>query len=152
MPLTAPDSAGPETSFNLAAAEKLWRHWGFEAWREGGLAGVARRQRFVKDGLLGPIAEYKAWDYIIWESGRPEDREALWASLRPRPEVMTQRFLFLLPETWPGRRIKSFWLGFRGYAEFYAYWPLTGPGSGQLPADLTGLVDLALKTDPPPGG
>lgn len=92
----------------LAADDEFWRHWGFEAWNQGPLAGVARRQRFVKDGLLGPIAEYRAWDHILWDAGQPEDREALWSALQPRPELMTQRFLFLLPEAGPVRRIKSF--------------------------------------------
>lgn len=81
----------------LAADDEFWRHWGFEAWSQGPLAGVARRQRFVKDGILGPIAEYRAWDHILWEVGRLEDREDLWSTLRPRPELMTQRYLFLLP-------------------------------------------------------
>ena len=135
----------------LAASTGLWQHWGFEPWNWGPLAGVGRRQSFVKDGFLGRIAEYGAWDYIVWEPGDFDDRRALWAECRPRPEIMTQRFLFLTPETWPGRRIKSFWLGFRGYLEFYAYWPgQTRPADDNLAADLTGLVDLALKplTDP----
>lgn len=133
----------------LSQKTAFWEHWGFEPWRFGRLAGVARRQHFVKDGFLGRIAEYGAWDHIIWETGSVEDREQLWHSLVPRPEVMTQRFLFLLPEPKPGRRIKSFWLGFRGYAEFYEYRPGAGPavGKGEIPADLSGLVDLALKDD-----
>lgn len=131
----------------LAGQSGLWAHWGFEPWADGRLNGVARRQHFVKDGFIGRIAEYAAWDYIVWEPGAADDRERLWREARPRPQVMTQRFLFLTPEVWPKRRIKSFRLGFGGYLEFYAYWPggegeAKGPGE---PADLTGLVDLALR-------
>ena len=107
---------------------------------------MARCQHFVKDGYLGRIAEYRAWDHIVWAAAAAEDRESLWAGLVPRPEVMTQRFLFLLPQPRPGRRIKSFRLGFRGYAEFYEYWPEAepAPGKGEIPPDLGGLVDLTL--------
>jgi len=127
----------------LAGQVPFWHHWGFKPWSEGPLAGVSRRQRFVKDGFLGPIAEYGAWDYIVWAYGREEDRGRLWKSLNPLPEIMTQRFLFVLPNPWPERRIRSFCLGFKGYAEFYAYWP-GSPQNKKLPPDLTGLVDLAL--------
>ena len=133
----------------LSSQHNFWAHWGFDPWRDGVLAGVARRQKFVKDGFLGRIAEYGAWDYIIWDSGRPEDRQALWDRLTPEPEIMTQRFLFVLPNPWPGRRIKSFWLGFKGYVEFFAYWPPVGPtDKKELPPDLSGLVDLALRPKP----
>ncbi len=128
----------------LAAVSAFWAHWGFQPWRRENLAGVARRQHLVKDGFLGRIAEYGAWDYIVWEAGRAEDREALFRSLAPRPEIMTQRFLFVMPDPAPERRVKSFWLGFRGYAELYAYWP-PGPAGRGAPPDLTGLVELALQ-------
>ena len=164
-----PEILAPKTAF--------WEHWGFEPWSFGRLAGVARRQHFVKDGFLGRIAEYTAWDHIVWVAGTADDREALWHSLAPRPEVMTQRFLFLLPEPnqgeeaiepetgraagtasllrrsktppGPGRRIKSFWLGFRGYAEFYEYWPGAHPAANKdkIPPDLGGLVELALNNE-----
>ncbi len=133
-----------ELADRLAARTAFWRHWGFEPWSHGALAGAARRQRFVKDGLLGRIAEYGAWDYIVWRPGTPEDREALWAGLRPRPDIMTQRFLMLRPGPRPGRRVKSFRLGFCGYAELYEYWPGAGRSTG-APADLAGLADLALR-------
>ena len=133
----------------LSRKTAFWEHWGFGPWSFGELTGVARRQRFVKDGFLGPIAEYGAWDHIVWKVGAAEDRENLWRGLAPRPEVMTQRFLFLRPEAKPGRRIKSFWFGFRGYAEFYEYWPGAGTSADRkdVPPDLVGLVDLALKKD-----
>ncbi len=130
----------------LAARPDFWQHWGFEPWQSGPLKGMFRKQQFVKDGFLGTIAEYGAWDYIIWEAGTSGDRQKLWETVRPVSEIMTQRFLFVLPDPWPGRRIKSFWLGFRGYLEFFAYWPPDGrPEKNELPPVLTGLVDLALR-------
>jgi hypothetical protein len=106
---------------------------------------VARKQRFTKDGILGGVAEYHAWDYILWSTGSAAEREQLWRSLAPLPDVMTQRFLFLLDTPWPTRRIRSFWLGARGYVEFYAYWPGVSPRED--PVDLTGLVHLAMRQD-----
>jgi len=124
----------------------FWNHWGFGPWHFGELAGVARRQHFVKDGFLGRIAEYGAWDHIIWTCGGAEERERLWHELKPQPDIMTQRFLFLRPDPRPGRRIKSFWFGLRGYAEFYEYWPVDGTSTRRdIPPDLSGLVELALK-------
>lgn len=130
----------------LEPLDAFWDHWGFEPWSRGPFIGVARRQRFIKDGFLGPIAEYRAWDCIVWASGTGEDREKLWRSLRPRPEVMTQRFVFLVENPWTERRIRSFLLGFRGYAEFYAYRPAPDGGRGCTDAkDLTTLVDMGIR-------
>ncbi|UQZ88906.1 hypothetical protein C4J81_06730 [Deltaproteobacteria bacterium Smac51] len=133
-----------EISRKLSASPALWAHWGFEPWRDGALGGVFRPQHFVKDGFLGRIAEYGARDCIIWETGGESDRQRLWESIKPIPEVMTQRFLFILPEPWPKRRIKSFWLGFKGYLEFYAWWP---EAETAAPPDLTGLVKLGLRPE-----
>lgn len=132
----------------MAGQPGFWEHWGFSPWRDGSLAGVVRKQRFVKDGFLGPIAEYGAMDYIVWECGDEEKRQNLWRALKPLPEVMTQRFLFILPDPWPERRIRSFWLGFKGYVEFYAYWPAFISPAHEAPPDLSGLVDLALVPCP----
>ncbi len=131
----------PEEDFPRLGA--FWDHWGFAPWRHGAFEGVARTQRFVKDGFLGKIAEYHAWDCIVWRCGTAAEREALWSSLRPVPDVMTQRFLFLLEDPWPGRRIRSFWLGVRGFAEFFACRPELEADTE--PRDLTGLVRLAGK-------
>lgn len=131
-----------EAAGALAASPSFWAHWGFEPWREGPLAGVARRQNFVKDGFLGEIASFKAWDYIVWQCGDQADREALWRGLKPIAGVMTQRFLFLLPDPAPKRRIKSFWLGFRGYGEFFEWHPGHATAA---PADLTGLISLCWE-------
>lgn len=136
----------------LPGLTEFWEHWGFKPWNRGALSGVARKQHFVKDGFLGRIAEYDAWDYIIWSPGSAEEREELWQSLAPLPDVMTQRFLFLLEENpWKKRRIRAFTFGFRGFAEYYAYWPEAwlhpdDPVSSQKePQDLTGLVRLGMR-------
>ena len=130
----------------LASLDGFWEHWGFELWKQDSFVGVSRRQRFVKKGLLGPIAEYQALDYIVWESGSGEDRENFWNRLRPMENIMTQRFLFLVEIPWDRRRIKSFFAGLKGYAEFYAYLPTKdgGLGTKDIP-DLTALVDMGIR-------
>jgi len=135
----------PEGKISLTALGELhdfWAHWGFESWSEPPFFGVSRRQRFVKSGLLGKVAEFSAWDGIVWTSATDEERVRLWRSRRPMPDIITQRFLFLLESPWTERRIRSFLLGIRGYVEFYAYYP----GSDFHPRvkDLTGLVDLGM--------
>ncbi len=130
----------------LAQCDAFWDHWGFEPWEMGPLAGVSRRQRFIKDGFLGPIAEYHAWDCIVWQPGTGEDRKNLWDSMRPLEDDMTQRLLILLVNPRPARRIKSFALGFKGYVEFYAYWPSPEGGtSAKEVKDLADLVDMGLR-------
>lgn len=137
----------------LASLHGFWNHWGFEPWSEAPFAGVCRVQRFVKNGFLGNIAEYKAWEAIVWKCGSAEERNGLWNNRLPMAEVLTQRFLFLLPEPWAERRIRSFLLGFRGYLEFFAYNPvLLENGCPACPGhpkarDLTGLVDLAASLE-----
>ncbi len=124
----------------------FWLHWGFAPWEAGPLTGVARMQHFVKDGFLARIAEYRAWDCIVWNSGTKNDREGLWRAIRPLQDVMTQRFVFIVPDPWTTRRIKSFYAGLRGYAEFHAYLPTADGGRGTTGIkDLTGLIDMSLR-------
>jgi hypothetical protein len=135
----------PEQTNSLAALgglHEFWEHWGFEPVRNPPFAGVRRKQQFIKSGLLGRLAEFNALDCILWSCGTAEDREDLWRTCTPVSEVMTQRFLFLLENPWLERRIRSFFWGFRGYLEFYAYWP--GFESNVKVRDLSGLVDLGL--------
>lgn len=145
MEYLIPDSVD-EIGGILRSLGEFWRHWGFEPWEQGPLAGVSRTQRFIKDGILGPVAEYKAWDCIVWDSGTEEDREQLWKTIRPCPDTMTQRFVFLVDAPWTRRRIRSFALGFKGYVEFYAYLPTQAGGLGCMDVkDLTGLVDMGMR-------
>lgn len=129
----------------LITLHDFWDHWGFVPWKQGVFEGVSRRQRFVKGGFLGPIAEYGAWEAIVWAAGNQEEREVLWHSCTALPEVMTQRYLFLVDNPWSGRKIRSFAWGFKGYVEFYAYWP--NFQAERKVKDLTGLVDLALTIE-----
>jgi len=129
----------------LAPLHDFWEYWGFVPWQQGPFVGVSRRQRFVKGGLLGTIAEYAGWEAIVWNVGTQEERDALWHAAKPLPDIMTQRYVFLVENPWAGRKIRSFSWGFRGYFEFYAYWP-TFPAQAKA-RDLTGLVDLALRID-----
>ena len=139
--------AAPDVNLGdtLASRHDFWEYWGFEPWTMGPFAGVSRKPRFVKGGILGPLAEYRAWEAIVWTPGTAEEREKLWNSCSPVPDTMTQRFLFLLEDPWPKRRMRSFTLGFRGFLEFHAYWPQCKTESRIR--DLTGLVDLALSID-----
>jgi len=127
----------------LGELHDFWAYWGFCPWNEPPFTGVSRSQNFIKSGLLGKVAEFHAWDCIVWDAGTDEERAKLWHSRKPMPDIMTQRFLFLLPKPWADRRIRSFALGFRGYVEFFAYYP----GSDFHPQikDLTGLVDHGMK-------
>jgi len=136
-------SEGKVPLTDLGELHDFWAHWGFESWSEPPFAGVSRRQRFVKSGLLGKVAEFHAWDGIVWASATDEERARLWHSRKPMSDIITQRFLFLLESPWTERRIRSFFLGFGGYVEFYAYYP----GSNFHPRvqDLTGLVDLGMN-------
>lgn len=134
----------------LGGLQNFWNHWGFTLWSLPPFAGVCRVQRFIKNGFLGKIAEYQAWEAIVWQCGSQDARNLLWKNSKPMPEVLTQRFLFLVPDPWPERRIRSFFFGLRGYLEFYAYDPRPFPpdcrtcmGHPKV-QDLTGLVDLAV--------
>lgn len=138
----------PQTlAAHLESIPKFWEHWRFVPWRSGPFRGVERNVRFVKDGILGPVAEYNSWDYIVWQAGTDVERQAFWKSVKAIPEVMTQRFLFVLPEPWPERRIRSFFLGLKGYAEFYAIWPEADSKGkyNEKIKDLAGLVELGLS-------
>jgi hypothetical protein len=44
----------------------FWSHAGFEPWEHKGMEGVFRQVTFVKDSLMGVIAKYYAYDYIVW--------------------------------------------------------------------------------------
>ena len=130
----------------LEPLDEFWEHWGFEPWEMGPFTGVSRLQHFRKDGILGPIAEYQAWDCIVWEPGTEEEREHLWRTMRPLEDVMTQRFVFLVDNPWTTRRIKSFYAGLKGYVEFYAYFPTRDGGLGTTEVrDLTDLVDMGIR-------
>lgn len=117
---------------------EYWHHWGFEPWCQGDLAGIRRRVTMRKGGLLGDVARYLAWDYILWEHRGAGSAEGILRAAQPLPEVMTQRYVLVGAEEAPFL-LRSFWWGFRGFVEVLRYRP-GGRGHRKF-ADLTGLVD-----------
>ena len=118
----------------------LWEYWGFSLWSWGALGGVSRRVTFIKPALLGEVAKYYAEDTVIWRCGCEADRDALWKSLRPKEDLMTQRYLFLTQDSFK-RRVKTFMFGIKGMAEFHSYMP--GQKFIKSLKDLAPLVDRA---------
>jgi hypothetical protein len=125
---------------------EMWTYLGFEPWERQGTAsdgafmkGVARRITLVKSSLLGPVAKYYAWDYVVWSHRNAV--EYLLREWKPLPDVVTQRFLLLGARS-PRRKAKGFWMGFRGFLEIYAY--TLGENYHPKVKDLIPPVDMAL--------
>jgi hypothetical protein len=133
---------------------EMWTYLGFEPWEHRGTAkdstvgflkGVTRKITLVKSSVVGIIAKYYVWDYVIWS--HQNAAEYLTGEWKPMPDVMTQRFL-LVGSPSPKRKIKGYWLGFRGFLEIYSYIP-GGDYHAQI-KDLIPPVDLAWKADETP--
>lgn len=128
---------------SLLCENPLMREWGFSPWSCDKLVGLTRRVTFVKGALLGEVARYYAEDTVIWHCGSDADREFLWSTLKPKRDVQSQRFLFLLKKGASFSRIRSFFWGLGGFAEFHAFHP------GDLPCkrviDLQGIILMAAK-------
>ena len=135
----------PSSTFweNILSRNLLMKEWGFSQWSCGSLAGVTRRVTFVKGALLGEVARYYAEDTIIWRCGCDVERNALWNELKPKSEVQSQRFLFLLNQEESFSQIKSFLLGLRGFAEFHSFHP-GSPHSKRI-LDLQQIILLAAR-------
>lgn len=133
----------------LADNMEMWTYLGFEPWRHSGkglfaMEGLSRKITMIKSSLLGPVAKYYAWDYIVWKHRGDEDVQYVMKDWKPMPDVMTQRFLFIgVPSR--KRRAKGFWLGFKGFLEIYSYIP--GEAPHPKVKDLIPPVDLAWKDD-----
>ncbi|MDO4785598.1 MAG: hypothetical protein Q4A13_01535 [Fretibacterium sp.] len=123
---------------------EMWTYLGFEPWEHRGMAGVARKITMTKTSLLGPVARYYAWDYVVWRHGGDADVDYLMREWKPMPDVIMQRFL-LVGSSLRGRRARSFLLGFRGFLEVYGYLP--GVQFHKKVADLVPPVELALKEE-----
>jgi len=122
----------------------MWEYLRFEPWSEQNLQGVRRKITFVKKGLIGTVAKYYVWDYIVWQHYGLLDIEKTYNTCKPKMDVMTQRFLFVGNVAGaPLRKMKSFWLGLGGYLEIYSY----SPGGEFHPKikDIIPLVDFALE-------
>lgn len=126
----------------LGECREMWDYLRFEPWEHRGMAGVARKITMTKTSLLGPVARYYAWDYIVWRHRGDADIEYLMKEWKPMPDVMIQRFL-LVGSSLKGRRARGYLLGFRGFLEVYGYLP--GTECHKKAADLIPPVDLGLK-------
>jgi len=80
---------------DLGLVSDLWEYWGFSPWNFEGMKGVSRRVTFVKSALIGEVCRYYADDYIIWNHRGKADRDRILNVCRPKPELMTQRYLFV---------------------------------------------------------
>lgn len=127
----------------LAQAEALWRHWGFEPWSHAGLEGLRRRVTFSKGGLLGEVARYYALDFIIWRHDGREACRRIVTSWGPEPDVMLQRFVFVVDDGAQLWRRRAFWFGFKGYLEVWACAP--GAKAPRKLRDLAPLISEAWR-------
>jgi len=121
----------------------FWEYWGFEPWSHLGMKGLSRKVTFVKSGLMGEVARYYAYDYIVWTHRGKIDADEILASWKPLQDVMLQRFLFLEDRALEKKKIKSFLLGFRGFLEIYHY-SINGEYDKKI-KDLAPLVDRAWE-------
>lgn len=129
---------------DLGRVSDLWEYWGFSPWSFEGMKGVYRRVTFVKNALIGEVCRYYADDYIIWSHSGKADRQRILKACKPQPDLMTQRYLFVEgAESREKCVIRSFFLGFRGYAEVHTFTP--GGGFEKRIKDLAPLVDKALE-------
>jgi hypothetical protein len=136
----------------LSESMEMWTYLGFEPWEHRGTAadstagfmkGAARKITLVKSSVVGIVAKYYVWDYVVWSHQNAV--EYLLKEWKPLPDVMTQRFL-LVGSPSPRRKVKSYWLGFRGFLEIYSYVP--GGGYHARVKDLIPPVDMAWTTGP----
>ncbi|MDR2522110.1 MAG: hypothetical protein LBC93_00170 [Synergistaceae bacterium] len=131
----------------------MWTYLGFEPWEHLGsgavsMRGAARKITMVKSSVLGVIAKYYAWDYVVWSWQNTADPAAyLLREWKPLPDVVTQRFLLVGAAPSSKRRARTFWMGFMGFLEVYVYVP--GGGYHQKIKDLIPPVNLALDAPNP---
>ncbi len=109
-----------------------------------GIKGVSRRVTFVKSALIGEVCRYYADDYIIWNHRGKADRDRILNVCRPKPELMTQRYLFVEATESGGKcSIRSFSSDFVGMPRFIHL--LRAGSSEKRIKDLAPLVDKALS-------
>ncbi|HOO64971.1 MAG TPA: hypothetical protein PK364_13795 [Synergistaceae bacterium] len=117
---------------------EFWGHWGFEPWQWKDLEGVWRRVDFKKSSLLGQVALYYSYDFIVWKHQGLLSKDFLLQHRKWEPDLMTQRFLLLGHERDPRPWIRSFFWGIRGFVEVFQYSP--GEKGHRKFRDLTDLV------------
>lgn len=121
----------------------FWSHAGFEPWKHEEMKGAFRQVTFVKNSLIGEIAKYYAYDYVVWtHRGEPDGDYILknWKSLK---DTMIQRFIFLEDNASEKRRVRSFLFGFKGYLEVYHY-NVNGSYDKKF-RDLVPIIDKAME-------
>ncbi len=93
---------------------EIMAEMGFDPY-EGPLGrGWFRYIRAIKGGLLGEVGSYFLHDYILIDY---PSKEEIVKMLHPLDDVMTQR-IALISENWDRKQVsKSFWFGFKGFAE-----------------------------------
>ena len=122
----------------------MWTYLGFEPWEHKEMQGVCRKITLIKSGLLGKVAEYYAWDYIVWRHQEKRDIEYLFKEWLPMSDVVTQRFMFV-GTLWPRRKARSYCCGLKGFLEVYAYMP--GEPYHPKIKDIVPPVDFALNPE-----
>ena len=127
----------------LKDMQPYWEYVGFSFWRAHGMEGVYRRATFVKDGLLGKVAEFHSDDYIIWTHCGVTDEDKILKEWKAETDVMKHRFLLLSAESGKSPRSKSFWLGLGGYIDVMRY-QVGDPVPSKF-KDLVFLVDKGLE-------
>ena len=127
----------------LKDMKPYWEYVGFSYWQAHGMEGVYRRSTFVKDGLLGKVAEFHSDDYIIWTHRGMPDEEMILKEWKAETDVMKHRFLLLSAESGRSPRTKSLWFGFGGYVEVMRY-RIGVPVPAKF-KDLVFLVDKGLE-------
>jgi len=127
----------------LKSMKEYWEYAGFVYWHNQGMEGVYRRVTFVKDGLLGKVAEFYSDDYIIWSHRGAVDEDRIIKQWKAETDVMKHRFLLLSDESGRAARTKSIWLGFGGFVEVLRHRAGT-PGPAKF-RDLVFLVDKGLE-------
>ena len=127
----------------LKDMQPYWEYVGFSFWRAHGMEGVYRRATFVKDGLLGKVAEFHSDDYIIWTHRGEVDEAKILKEWKAETDVMKHRFLLLSAESGKSPRSKSLWLGLGGFVEVMRY-RVGDPAPAKF-KDLVFLVDKGLE-------
>ena len=87
---------------------------GFVPWMDKELSGYYRRVTFKKTGLMGPVAEYFADDYIVTKHNDSKSVQRLLAEVKGISDVVTQRFL-LVGYADESIKSKTFLLGLKGW-------------------------------------
>ncbi len=127
----------------LTTVPDFWTYWGFEPWEYSGMKGFYRKVTFVKDSIMGEIARYYAYDYIVLVHRGNIDADIIYRNWKPGPDVMLQRFIFVEERAVDKKKIKSFYMGFRGFLEIYHYSANTN--YDKKIKDLAPLVDKAWE-------